>query len=32
MGERVQKVLAQAGYGSRREIESWIEAGRIEIN
>ncbi|MFO8024037.1 23S rRNA pseudouridine(2605) synthase RluB [Thiohalophilus sp.] len=32
MAERVQKVLAQAGYGSRREIESWIEQGRIEIN
>ncbi|MDY6979110.1 MAG: 23S rRNA pseudouridine(2605) synthase RluB [Pseudomonadota bacterium] len=32
MAERVQKVLAQAGYGSRREIESWIEQGRIDIN
>lgn len=30
--EKLQKVLARAGYGSRREIESWIEAGRIKIN
>ena len=29
---RIQKALAQAGYGSRREIESWITAGRIHIN
>ncbi|MDH5570856.1 MAG: 23S rRNA pseudouridine(2605) synthase RluB [Gammaproteobacteria bacterium] len=32
MKERLQKVLARAGYGSRREIESWIEQGRIKIN
>ena len=32
MGERVQKVLAHAGYGSRRNIEEWIRAGRITIN
>lgn len=32
MAERVQKVLAQAGYGSRRQIESWITEGRITIN
>lgn len=31
-GERVHKVLARAGWGSRREIERWIEAGRIRIN
>jgi len=30
--EKLQKVLARVGLGSRREIETWIEAGRITIN
>lgn len=30
--EKVHKVLARAGLGSRREIEEWIRGGRIRIN
>jgi len=30
--ERVAKVIARAGLGSRREIEDWIAAGRVAVN
>lgn len=32
MPERLHKLLAAAGLGSRREIEDWIRAGRISVN
>lgn len=32
MAERIQKILANAGLGSRREIERMMEAGRVKIN
>ncbi|HUH97439.1 MAG TPA: pseudouridine synthase [Anaerolineales bacterium] len=32
MPERLQKLLAQAGYGSRRACEEFITAGRVRVN
>ncbi len=30
--EKLQKVLARAGLGSRRQIETWIQEGRVQVN
>ena len=32
MEERLQKILARAGYGSRRNCEELISAGRVRVN
>lgn len=32
MADRLQKLLAHAGLGSRRELETWITAGRVKLN
>jgi 23S rRNA pseudouridine2605 synthase len=32
MTEKLQKVLARVGLGSRRELEQWITEGRVSVN
>ncbi|HAZ80622.1 MAG TPA: 23S rRNA pseudouridylate synthase B [Porticoccaceae bacterium] len=32
MSEKLQKLLATVGLGSRRELEKWISAGRVSVN
>ncbi len=32
MTQKLQKVLANKGFGSRRGIEKWIQEGRIKVN
>jgi len=32
MAERLQKILANTGLGSRRELEQWIAAGDVRLN
>lgn len=32
MSEKLQKVLARAGHGSRREMEAWIAAGKVSVD
>lgn len=31
-GERIQKMLANAGLGSRRQLEAWIKEGKVRVN
>ncbi len=31
-GEKLQKVLARVGLGSRRQMELWISGGRVQVN
>ncbi len=32
MSEKIQKILANAGLGSRRQIENWLREGRVAVN
>ncbi|AYW39867.1 23S rRNA pseudouridine(2605) synthase RluB [Pseudomonas aeruginosa] len=32
VGEKLQKVLARLGVGSRRDVEVWIAEGRVNVN
>lgn len=32
VGEKLQKILARGGFGSRREVEKLIEAGLVKVN